>query len=106
MTNRRKKKRIIKKQTEVNIISKRQRLFEKKQKQKTENKETSGINEPLDLEPQHHARKVKIGDWTVMKVIRLKVIQNLASEHILSWTHLQSSSSFPRKSYNYEDLLI
>lgn len=106
MTNRRKKKRIIKKQTEVNIISKRQRLFEKKQKQKTENKETSGINEPRDLEPQHRARKVKIGDWTVMKVIRLKVIQNLASEHILSWTHPQSSSSFPRKKYNYEDLLI
>ena len=53
MTNRRKeekKKRIIKKQTEVNIISKRQRLFEKKNKQ-TENKETSGINEPRDLEP-------------------------------------------------------
>ena len=78
----------------------------RKKKQKTENKETSGINEPRDLEPQHRARKVKMGDWTVMKVIRLKVIQNLASEHILSWTHLQSSSSFPRKSYNYEDLLI
>lgn len=63
MTNRRKKKRIIKKkQTEVNTISKRQRLFEKKTKQKTENKETSGINEPRDLEPQHSARKVKIGD--------------------------------------------
>ena len=46
----------------MNIISKRQRLFEKKQKQKTENKETSGINEPRDLEPQHRARKVKIGD--------------------------------------------
>ena len=77
-----------------------------KKKKQTENKETSGINEPRDLEPQHRARKVKIGDWTVMKVTRLKVIQNLASEHILSWTHLQSSSSFPRKSYNYEDLLI
>lgn len=75
-------------------------------KKKTENKETSGINEPRDQEPQHRAWKVKIGDWTVMKVTRLKVIQNLASEHILSWTHLQSSSSFPRKSYNYEDLLI
>lgn len=105
MTNRRKEEKNNQKTNWVNIISKRQRLFEKK-KQKTENKETSGINEPRDLEPQHRARKVKIGDWTVMKVIRLKVIQNLASEHILSWTHLQSSSSFPRKSYNYEDLLI
>lgn len=106
MTNRRKEEKNNQKTNWVNIISKRQRLFEKKKKQKTENKETSGINEPRDLEPQHRARKVKIGDWTVMKVIRLKVIQNLASEHILSWTHLQSSSSFPRKSYNYEDLLI
>lgn len=105
MTNRRKEEKNNQKTNWVNIISKRQRLFEKK-KQKTENKETSGISEPRDLEPQHRARKVKIGDWTVMKVIRLKVIQNLASEHILSWTHLQSSSSFPRKSYNYEDLLI
>lgn len=105
MTNRRKEEKNNQKKNWVNIISKRQRLFEKK-KQKTENKETSGINEPRDLEPQHRARKVKIGDWTVMKVIRLKVIQNLASEHILPWTHLQSSSSFPRKSYNYEDLLI
>ena len=105
MTNRRKEEKKNQKTNWVNIISKRQRLFEKK-KQKTENKETSGISEPRDLEPQHRARKVKIGDWTVMKVIRLKVIQNLASEHILSWTHLQSSSSFPRKSYNYEDLLI
>lgn len=103
MTNRRKEEKNNQKTNWVNIISKRQRLFEK---QKTENKEPSGINEPRDLEPQHRARKVKIGDWTVMKVIRLKVIQNLASEHILPWTHLQSSSSFPRKSYNYEDLLI
>lgn len=83
MTNRRKEEKNNQKTNWVNIISKRQRLFEKK-KQKTENKETSGINEPRDLEPQHRARKVKIGDWTIMKVIRLKVIQNLASEHILS----------------------
>lgn len=106
MTNRRKEEKNNQKTNWSEYNFKKTAPLRKKKKQKTENKETSGINEPRDLEPQHRARKVKIGDWTVMKVIRLKVIQNLASEHILSWTHLQSSSSFPRKSYNYEDLLI
>lgn len=106
MTNRRKEEKNNQKTNWSEYNFKKTAPLRKKTKQKTENKETSGINEPQDLEPQHRARKVKIGDWTVMKVTRLKVIQNLASEHILSWTHLQSSSSFPRKSYNYEDLLI
>lgn len=105
MTNRRKEEKNNQKTNWSEYNFKKTAPLRKKKKQ-TENKETSGINEPRDLEPQHRARKVKIGDWTVMKVTRLKVIQNLASEHILSWTHLQSSSSFPRKSYNYEDLLI